>query len=632
MPLPFDLIAAETAPAGGAATTQVIVMVAALTIGFGALAIVGEMHRRGRRTPLGMLAAFSERVSGLPAWAAIPLAVCAVALPGALFGYMWDASLHIGSGRDEGPFANPSHYFILAGLYGIIAAGYLASVLPRHGETPGRSAIKVAPDTYMPLGGALIAASGLFAFMGFPLDDVWHRFFGQDVTLWGPTHLIMLGGGMLTLIGVALLFEEGVACAPGRPERFKAKDEGKRRTPLARIADLAPDLPVKPIRALIAGGFLAGLSIFQGEFDFGVPQFELVLQPLMIAVSAAIALVAARLWLGAGGALAAVAFYLVIRGIVAVVVGPILGETTPSAPLYIPEAICVELAALVLIRRPLVMGAVAGLAIGTLGFAAEWPWIDAVFRVGWSDALLPEGPLVAAAGGTAAGVLGALFGLCLRRELSRVPRRAGALAAGSLAAVMACFAFGLADRKVDGVEAQVTLTEVAPAPEREVIAEVRFDPPQAVEGASWIRSIAWQGGGLVGDELEEVAPGVYRTPEPLPVHGEWKSAIRVQNGHTLLGVPVFQPEDTAIPASEVSATASFTREMGPDRELLQRERKDDVPGWLWFIASLTVLGLFAGFSLLLAWGLARHSRGAPDKRPPRGSQLAGPASRGAGVA
>ena len=240
--MPFDtLIAAETAPAGGAATTQVIVMVAALTVGFTGLAIVGEAHRRGRRTPLGMLAAFSERVSGLPAWAAIPLAICAVALPGALFGYMWDASLHIGSGRDDGPFANPSHYFILAGLYGIIAAGYLASVLPRHGETPGRSAIKVAPDRYVPLGGALIAASGLFAFMGFPLDDVWHRLFGQDVTLWGPTHLIMLGGGMLTLIGVALLFEEGVASAPGRPERFHAKTDGRKRTSLARLADLAPE-------------------------------------------------------------------------------------------------------------------------------------------------------------------------------------------------------------------------------------------------------------------------------------------------------------------------------------------------------------------------------------------------------
>jgi len=82
------VIAAADAPAGGAATGQVIAMTIALSIAFGALALLGEAHRRGRRTPLGMLGAFAERVSGLPAWSAIPLAVLAVALPGALFGYM----------------------------------------------------------------------------------------------------------------------------------------------------------------------------------------------------------------------------------------------------------------------------------------------------------------------------------------------------------------------------------------------------------------------------------------------------------------------------------------------------------------------------------------------------------------
>ena len=37
-------------------------------------------------------------------------------------------------------------------------------------------------------------AGGAFALIGFPLDDVWHRIFGQDVTLWGPTHLMLIGG------------------------------------------------------------------------------------------------------------------------------------------------------------------------------------------------------------------------------------------------------------------------------------------------------------------------------------------------------------------------------------------------------------------------------------------------------
>src|SRR5262245_41796557 len=105
------LAQASPAPAGGAATGQLIAMVVALTVGFGALLMLGEAHRSGRRTPLGTLAAFSARVSGLPQWCSLPLAVVAVSLVCALFGYMWDVSLHISQGRDDGPFANPSHYF-----------------------------------------------------------------------------------------------------------------------------------------------------------------------------------------------------------------------------------------------------------------------------------------------------------------------------------------------------------------------------------------------------------------------------------------------------------------------------------------------------------------------------------------
>ena len=48
----------------------------------------------------------------------------------ALFGFIWDVSLHIGKGRDPGPLANPAHYFILFGLFLLFVAGCLAMVLP----------------------------------------------------------------------------------------------------------------------------------------------------------------------------------------------------------------------------------------------------------------------------------------------------------------------------------------------------------------------------------------------------------------------------------------------------------------------------------------------------------------------
>ena len=130
---------------------------------------------------------------------------------------MWDISIHIDQGRDEGPLANPAHYFILAGLFGIFSAGYFACVLPE--RKPSASAIRIVGDWYAPLGGVMIMACGTFSLTGFPLDDMWHRLFGQDVTLWGPTHLMLIGGAAMTLLGIAVLMVEGTrANAARRPQ------------------------------------------------------------------------------------------------------------------------------------------------------------------------------------------------------------------------------------------------------------------------------------------------------------------------------------------------------------------------------------------------------------------------------
>jgi hypothetical protein len=79
------------------------------------------------------------------------------------------------------------------------------------------------------------------------------------------------------------------------------------------------------------------------------------------------------------------------------------------------------------------------------------------------------------------------------------------------------------------------------------------------------------------------------------------------------------PADSAIPAKEVPATARFTRTFVADHELLQRERKDDIAGWLWTAACLVVLVLSLIFMASLAWGVARVARtpagGTPTDRP-----------------
>ena len=66
--------------------------------------------------------------------------IATVSLLTALFGMYWDISLHIDVGRDAGPLANPAHYLILAGLFGIFSAGFIADGAPAASRSAERGA------------------------------------------------------------------------------------------------------------------------------------------------------------------------------------------------------------------------------------------------------------------------------------------------------------------------------------------------------------------------------------------------------------------------------------------------------------------------------------------------------------
>jgi hypothetical protein len=153
-----------------------------------------------------------------------------------------------------------------------------------------------------------------------------------------------------------------------------------------------------------------------------------------------------------------------------------------------------------------------------------------------------------------------------------------------------------------------------------VHATVRLDPRDAADDAHFLNVTAWQGGGSVVSELEEVRPGVFRTAEPIPVHGGWKAIVRLHTGDSLLGVPIFLPEDRAIPAPAVPAEATFTRDFVRDLVLLQRERKDDVPAALSTIAYAVVAAIAAALIALIGWVLLRLEG---SERRPRAPRAAG---------
>src|SRR4029079_10438849 len=96
--------------------------------------------------------------------------------------------------------------------------------------------------------------------------------------------------------------------------------------------------------------------------------------------------------------------------------------------------------------------------------------------------------------------------------------------------------------------------------------------------------------------------------ERLRFHGTWRALIRLQRDNYVAGVPIYLPEDSAIPAPAVKAPPSFQRPFVDETQVLQREQKDDVPGYLTGLAYSVVAAIVLGLVLLLGWVLQRIAR------------------------
>lgn len=609
------MLAAEAPSAGGAETGQIALVTAVAIVLTSALLVLGLGHRSGRVALLGRVAGVAERALRMPGWAALPLAIATPTLLLALFGLTWDESLHIDDGRDPGPLANPSHYFLLVGLFGIFTAGWLALVLPERGSRPGPASVRITRDWHVPVGGLLTMLCGSVALAGFPLDDVSHRLFGQDVSLWGTTHLQMLTGAATGVVGLCILFREGVLAEKAR------RGTAQEIVPFVRLPKLA-DLAFEKLHyATLGGGLLGALSIFQGEYDFGVPQFRLIFHPILIAGMAAFALVAVRALAGPGAALLAAVWFIVVRGVITLLVGPVFGETVATFPLYLAEALIVEAVAVALVatRRPYAFGAVSGALIGSVGVLAGYGWSKVWVPLEWPAHMLPSAIALSVPVGIACGTLGAFLFCGLDRRAALVGSRAAiATAAGCVVLVGGMFA-ALRTTEPQDIRAAVTTEQVAGG---RVVATVTLDPPDAAQEADWFHTLAYQGKGpLEIGELTEVRPGVYRT-EPLPVTGTWKTSVRIHKGRAMTAMPVRLPGDEAIPAAEVPAPAAFTRAFEADRKILQRERKDDVSRAAETGFAALILAICLGLIATLGRGLVHL--GTSAQRAPRPSAPAAP--------
>jgi hypothetical protein len=443
-------------------------------------------------------------------------------------------------------------------------------------------------------GAVVVLVCGAGGWLAFPLDDLWHQIFGQDVTVWSPTHLLMIAGGAFAGLGLWMLIRSGHRL--GTPTKHLRGDE---------------------LRA--PASLLVGLTLFQAEFDFGVPQVQLLYQPVLIAIAAAFVLVPARMLLGRGGAALTVMSYLVVRLLTAAFVGPVAGEVAPDFALYAAEALVVELVALRWADDRLRMAVAAGVGVGTVGFAGEWAWSHAVMTDPWTESMLATALPLAVAAGLGASLLGARFAQGLQRARRHEGARAvpaGAVALGA-AALLVALAVPLPRSGADGTRASIVPRLVDPAHAQ---VRVRLDPPGAARGSEWFQVISWHGGShreVIA--LRKDGPRTYVSAKPVPVGGRWKSLLRLAHGSHLLALPVYlpsSPDSGREGAPLVPRTGNLVQERRfTQREALEAGRWAGRLGYALLVV-VTLVWLWAMVWALRLGEAETPPAAAPSERPP----------------
>lgn len=283
-------------------------------------------------------------------WALGILPVLATGALAGLVGVYWDISWHIDKGRDT--FFTPPHDFILTSM-AIVLAVSLYGLWRDRRHTP----YHLAAGPYRLHAGILIVATGAALVLAFaPLDDLWHRLFGVDVTLWGPMHLVGILGLTLGCFG-------GMVCA--WLERDLAHEPHRRRL----LGDVS----------LYFAVLLVGWAVLVvAEYEFMVPQYPTVWHPTLLAGLPVFGLVLAsrlapRSWaatlvtLGFTGLRMAIGGWLIAASRV-----DLAGVSRPAIPLLIPAGLAVDLLA-----PGSVPGWTAGLVAGAATLGSNLVLIDA---------------------------------------------------------------------------------------------------------------------------------------------------------------------------------------------------------------------------------------------------------------
>lgn len=570
------MIAADLTDGGGSALASwqpVVTLLSVFAVATAGLLAYGRsddpslLFRVLRRIPDGL-----ERLTGVPGWAAATVGMSLFGLLVAGQGFYDDVSWHVALGRDDELFTAP-HTAIVLGLALIAGAatfGIIFATLDRVDTTVRWRGLRIPWST------ALLGVLGLSAVAGFPLDDAWHRFYGVDVTMWSPPHMLMICGAALTGAASWLVLVEAGVPATGRTW-------------------------FRVLHVVAAWFTFQGLIAPLGEFAFGVPQFNQVFHPLLLCLAAGVAIVAMRLLLGAWWALGITGFTFALD--VTGIQSGSLPAPAKAVGLYIGSALVVELVALLVgTDHRLRFALASGVGIGTVGLAGEWAYNASAYQP-WEAALVPEALVLGIPMAVAASVLGITLAGA---------RPARPVLLGATAVVLLALAWPM-PRSVGAASAAL---DIEPLGDEQVRVTATVTPADAADGARWFQVSSWQGGSLFLSDMEEVSPGGWVSEDPVPVGGNHKSILRLHRGHQMMAVPVFLPADPEIGAVEIPAE---DRDMAfaSEADYLLRETEDN-DAWLavavhGLLAAMALLWL-AGFGIVTARIADQRARSGTDRR------------------
>jgi hypothetical protein len=228
---------------------------------------MSTIHADTLRAPATAAAPSLATVSRAGLWTLIAAHVLAG------WGTQWDIQWHLRIGRDS--FWIAPHVMTYSGVTLVVLAsfGVLAWTSWRAlggGRDPGLVRVAGVTGTR---GWHFAAWSIALTVIAAPIDDLWHRLFGLDVTLWSPPHLLGLLGAVLNAAAAWVVARE-------------IYPAGSRAREVAGIV----------AGALVAGGISASLQpgirmayVYGGVRFFTYPVLGALLVPLAFVVTARMA-------------------------------------------------------------------------------------------------------------------------------------------------------------------------------------------------------------------------------------------------------------------------------------------------------------------------------------------------------